>query len=252
MRTSTLLWSLAAVATGQASAASMSHGHAAAHRRMHEVENEHYLEYEKRGDGHIQAQDLAHLKSIGVISGGVNLEKQCDNVWIGNNGPYTNQFINKSGQQVVLVVWGVQASWVNAKQPEITVTIPADNKKTLSFSNGATGGWAVVGANTRLQNGQIFETWGEYTFGTYGVVDVSREVNMNGRSMAIHGPQCVSDMNRCVFVCPSGQNSCWQEYELKNCANGSQPGANYGMSYGKPSGGCGGMGSSAHLTTIIS
>lgn len=250
MRASVILSSLLAFATGQAIAASISHNHAAAHRRMQLVEED---AFEKRGayPGHVHPDDITHLKSLGFVDGGVNAESDTDNVWIGKNGPYTNKFINKSGKRVILVVWGTEGSWVNAKRPDITVSIPAGKKKTLSFSNTANGAWAVVGKDTQLVNGQISDTWGEFTFGPYGVVDVSREVNMNGRKMAIHGPQCVTDMDTCVFVCPSGMETCWQEYELHNCDNGSQPGANYGQFAGMPSGGCGGMGESAHLRTII-
>jgi hypothetical protein len=250
MRASFFLSSLLAFATGQAIAASIAHNHAAAHRRMQVVEEE---GFEKRGahSGHVHPADSAHLKALGFVDCGVNAEADNGGVWIGKDGPYTNTFINRSGKHVILVVWGTEGSWVNAKRPEITLSIPAGKKKTLSFSNTASGAWAVVGKNTKLVNGQISNTWGEYTFGPYGVVDVSREVNMNGHKMAIHGPKCVTDMERCVFVCPNGMETCWQQYELHNCDNGSQPGANYGQYAGMPSGGCGGMGDSAHLTTYI-
>ena len=102
-----------------------------------------------------------------------------------------------------------------------------------------------------MVNGQISNTWLEHTFGPYGVVDVSREVNMAGHGISTVGPTCTTNMDTCVFTCPSGQNSCWTEYLLLNCENGSQGGANYGMYGGMPSGGCGGMGSWAALKTTL-
>lgn len=100
--------------------------------------------------------------------------------------------------------------------------------------------------------GQISETWGEGTFGEqWSTVDVSREVNMNGRPMKIVTPQCVSDMDTCVFKCSNGESSCMYGYSLVNCATGSQPGAGAGSYEGAASGGCTGMGSSAALKTYL-
>lgn len=102
-----------------------------------------------------------------------------------------------------------------------------------------------------MVNGQISDTWGEGTFNApYSVVDVSREVNMQGRNMKIVGPQCTSDMNTCVFKCKTG-NVCLTGYELVNCATGSQAGANFGWYDGAASGGCGGMGQGANLKTYL-
>jgi hypothetical protein len=100
--------------------------------------------------------------------------------------------------------------------------------------------------------GQISQTWGEYTFGAFSTVDVSREVNMNGRAMSIKTPNCVSDMNTCVFKCLGGVTSCMTGYELSNCAPGSQAGANYGTSFGAPSGGCSSIPAGAKLQTVFS
>lgn len=186
------------------------------------------------------------MKSIGL-----NPTASNGHAWIGADGQYTNEFINQSGEDVVLVVWGPAGSWVNAIQPQITISIPNNSSKTLSFPSGASGAWAPIYASTKLVNGQISETWGEFTFGQWGVVDVSREVNMKGRSMSIVGPKCTTNMDQCVFVCPDGQDVCTYGYILKNCANGSQAGANYGTYAGSPSGGCGGMGDAAHLKTYL-
>lgn len=192
------------------------------------------------------------LSTLGFAAVGLNSLTNNNQVWIGTDGQYTNEFTNDSGEDLILVVWGPDASWVNAKQPLITYSLPAGQSCTLSFASGLSGAWSAIYGDTTMVNGQVSNTWGEFTFGEYGVVDVSREVNMNGHSMSIVGPQCTSNMNTCVFTCPSGQDSCWTQYELLNCENGSQAGANYGTYGGMPSGGCGGMGNGAALQTTLS
>lgn len=172
-------------------------------------------------------------------------------VWIGDSGKYTNEFINRSTQHLILVVWGPDASWVNVHQPLITISLPPGASDTISFASGTSGAWAAVYDDTGLVNGQVFETWGEYTFGEQGCVDVSREVNMLGHNMTIKTGNCISDMDTCVFKCKDGAVTCWLEYELANCENGSQPGATYGIHDGAPSGGCGGMGATATIDTVF-
>lgn len=195
--------------------------------------------------------DASKLSSLGVASMGVNSASPNGQAWLGQSGPYQNEFSNGSGQDLILVVWGVAGSWINAVQPVITASIPAGQSVWVSFADGASGAWTAIYPDTQLVNGQASNTWGEYTFGNFGVVDVSREVNMNGHPMSIQGPSCTSDMNTCVFMCSSG-SVCTFDYILVNCENGSQPGANYGTFDGAPSGGCGGMGSSATLKTTFS
>lgn len=150
-----------------------------------------------------------------------------------------------------MVIWGVAGSWVNVIQPHITASIPAGQSIWVSFADGASGAFTAVYGDTTLVNGQLSNTWGEFTFGQWGVVDVSREVKMDGHGLSIVGPSCTTDMDTCVFKCSSG-NVCTFDYVLENCANGSQPGANYGIHEGAPSGGCGGMGSAASLKTTFS
>jgi len=195
--------------------------------------------------------DAGRLTALGVGSLGINAVSNNGQAWIGSDGPYTNEFTNASGEDLILVVWGVAGSWINAVQPTITASLAAGASLTVSFADGASGAWTAIYSDTQLVNGQASNSWGEFTFGQWGVVDVSREVNMNGHAMSIVGPSCTTDMNTCVFVCSSG-NSCITGYELLNCENGSQPGANYGTYDGAPSGGCGGMGASAALTTTFS
>jgi len=193
--------------------------------------------------------DSSTLSALGCQLG-VNADSDNGGVWLGSDGTYTNEFTNAAGEDIILVVWGPDASWVNANKPLITVSLASGASTTVSFANGAIGAWSAVYSGTTMVNGQISETWGEYTFSEEGVVDVSREVNMSGHSMSIVGPECTTDMSTCVFVCSSG-NTCLTGYELLDCAAGSQAGAQYGTYGGLPSGGCGGLGSGASLKTTL-
>lgn len=195
------------------------------------------------------------LNGLGFTCPGANPTSNNGAVWLGGGGTYTNNFVNKASETIILVIWGPQGSWVNAVPPLITTAIEPGQSQMVSFANGASGAWSALYSDTKLVNGQVCNTWGEFTFAApYSTVDVSREVNMSGKGMEIQTPQCVSNMDTCVFVCDSG-NSCLTGYSLVNCAIGSQPGANYGTAnYGDgpvPSGGCSGMGDSAALTTIL-
>lgn len=208
----------------------------------------------KRDTSLLSATDSSALTSAGFSALGINSVSSSGlNAWVGSDGKWTNEFINQSGNDLVLVVWGPLGSWVTAVQPHITVSIPAGGSQTVSFPDGWSGAWAPFHpGQTSMVNGQISDTWGEATFqAPYSVVDVSREVNYGGKSMSIVGPTCTSDMNTCVFQCQNGLNTCLTGYELLNCATGSQAGANYGTYNGAASGGCGGMGSSANLKTYL-
>ena len=191
------------------------------------------------------------LSDLGFSAVGLNAESSAEGgVWLGTNGPYTSEFCNESGEDLILVIWGPQGSWVNVKQPLVTASIANGTSTTVSFASGQSGAWSAIYDDTVMLNGQISNTWGEYTFSEMGVVDVSREPNMKGRAMRIVGPTCVSDMETCVFVCKAA-DICMYDYELVNCAPGSQPGAQYGLDYGAPSGGCGGLGTSAQIKTYL-
>jgi len=165
-------------------------------------------------------------------------------VWLGDDGDYVNEVSNASDEPVILVVWGPDASWVNAAQPLVTLNISPGSSRNVSFATGTIGAYSAIYSDTTLVNGQISNTWGEFTFGPKGVVDVSMEVNMSGHPMSIqNGNTCVSDMEQCVFQCVTG-NSCWLEYVLQNCD--SQTGANDGRdANGNPTGGCGDLGALA-------
>jgi len=200
----------------------------------------------------LNAVDSANLLSLGFSSLGLNPTSQGNTPWVGTDGQFTNEFINQSEEDLVLTVWGPAGSWVNAIRPQLTLSIPHNSSQTVSFPVGWSGAWAPVFGSSKLLNGQIFDTWGEGTFNPpYSVVDVSREVNMNGKSMSIVGPQCTTDMNTCVFKCAGDVEQCLTGYELVNCDSGSQAGANFGTYEGAASGGCGGMGNSAALKTYL-
>ena len=197
----------------------------------------------------LSSTSASQLATLGCQTG-VNAVSDNGGVWLGGGGAYTNTYQNIAGQDLIVVIWGPDASWVNVNQPLITVDLPAGGSQVVSFASGAIGAWSAVYSDTVMSNGQISNTWGEYTFSPEGVVDVSREVNMNGHGMSIVGPQCTTDMNTCVFVCSYG-DVCMTDYELLDCAAGSQPGAQYGTYGGFPSGGCGGLGDSAALNTYL-
>jgi hypothetical protein len=197
----------------------------------------------------LSSTSASTLATLGCQTG-ANAASDNGGVWLGGGGAYTNTYTNNAGEDLILVIWGPDASWVNANQPLVTVDLPAGGTQLVSFASGSIGAWSAIYSDTVMSNGQISNTWGEYTFSPEGVVDVSREVNMSGHGMSIVGPQCTTDMNTCVFVCSSG-NVCLTNYELLNCAPGSQAGAQYGTYGGFPSGGCGGLGDSAAVTTYL-
>jgi len=209
--------------------------------------------------GTLYEDQVSMLATLGVNGVGVNAFGRdvpgSSGVWLGDDGDYVNEFTNESNEGVVLLVWGPAASWVNKFQPLITLNISPGSSRNVSFATGTSGAFSAVYSDTSLVNGQVSNTWGEFTHSTDGVVDVSMEVNMSGHGMSIDTANgCTTNMEQCVFQCTSG-NSCWQEYVLKNCDAGSQPGAQYGESYGMPSGGCGGLGTRANgqiLKTTLS
>src|SRR5256714_8961716 len=109
-------------------------------------------------------------------------------VWIGPGDAYTNTFTNNAGEHLILVIWGPDASWVNADHPLVTMDLPASSSQLISFASGAVGAWSSIYPDTVMSNGQISNTCGEYTMSPDGVIDVSREVNMNDHGMSIVVP----------------------------------------------------------------
>lgn len=201
---------------------------------------------------YITSSDSDRLIQMGFAAIGINDIGPTTDVWIGDTGAYVNRFTNGSGEDLILVIWGPGASWVNVYQPLVTISLSVGISIVISFASGAIGAWSAIYSDTVISKGLISNTWGEYTMSPAGVVDISRELNMAGHAMQIIGPECTCDMNTCVFICRSGQVVCETDYALLNCAIGSQPGAQYGLdSEGEPSGGCGGIGDNALLKTTF-
>lgn len=255
MRVSTETLVFGALAAGQVAAGTVhgkAHNHAARHAEILKAHHE-ARDLKSRDLNLLSSTAAGLLTGLGFKSLGLNAVSQGNVPWIGTDGQFTNEFINQSDEDLSMVIWGPMGSWVNAVQPQITVSIPSNSSKTVSFPIGWSGAWAPVYSDTKLVNGQIHDTWGEGTFAPpYSVVDVSREVNMQGRHMSIVGPECTSSMDTCVFKCKdSSAVSCLTGYELVNCATGSQKGANFGFYEGAASGGCGGMGNGANLKTYL-
>lgn len=238
---------VASMAIGQAAAGILNHRHFHMPREAKPV-----VSVPEKRDV-LSTAGNALLSKIGLTQIGANAASNNGGVWLGGDGPYVNDFINSSGEEIILVIWGVAGSWVNAVKPLITVSIPAGAVQTVSFANGASGAWAPIYPDTVMsQWGQISQTWGEFTFnGQWSTVDVSREVNMSGKKMSIFDGQCTSDFDRCVFQCKGGVASCLTGYELHNCEAGSQPGAQIGQHDGADTGGCSGMKDTGKLTTTF-
>jgi hypothetical protein len=141
-------------------------------------------------------------------------------------------------------------SWMSdpAKPPLITVGLNPGESTTISCGD-VTGGMAAVYSGTTLSPyGQVYQTWVEFTYGAYGTVDVSREVNMSGNPVSVVGSKCTTDMSTCVFTCKSA-NQCMDAgtYVLNNC--GPQNGGQTDLA--AMNGGCL-MGPNAKLTTTFS
>ena len=173
-------------------------------------------------------------------------------VWQGADGPYVNTITNNAGEDVALVAWNNGQFKLDASSPPaFTTLIPNGQSVDVSMSDSYSGAMTVVHPDTELSmSGIISNTLIEMTTGEYGVVDISREVNMAGTNITVAQDKCTTSMDQCVFTCNSGASTCWLAgtYDLTNCATGSQPGASYGEYAGAPSGGC--MIESKMTTTI--
>lgn len=176
----------------------------------------------------------------------------------GSNGPYVVQAKNNKNTDMMLVIWnannGYSSSFVGkgVQAPVMTVVIGAGKTQAISFQSGASGSMAPVWSSTAPTTmGQISNTWLEFTFSPTGVVDVSREVDMGGDSIAttVGSNGCKSDMQTCSFQCVDGSNSCVDSYQLKNCDANSMPGAQ-SSSTGKD-GGCGWLGASSETIQAV-
>lgn len=198
----------------------------------------------------LEARSADLLSTLGALTG-INAATKTSNCWQGEDGDYVNYVKNEGTADMILLVWGPGGSFVNTIQPLITTTVAANETVPLSFANGASGAMSVAYEGTTMAWGQIANTWVEHTFsGDWSTIDVSREPNMNGDSMTVVTPGCVSDMDTCSFVCNNGATSCWEagSYTLQNCnaANGG------GSDAAAMNGGCNGMPLGSKLYTYIS
>ena len=204
--------------------------------------------------------DCKILANLGLTSQG----GKTGGTVVGGKNPNVWTVTNKSSKDIIVVTWGPNASWVNANQPDVTYSLAAGKSVTLTTPNGYSGAMsAIYGSDTKLVNGQVSNTWLEFTTGDYGVINVSREVNTKGNTVSgtitsSSGQKCTTDFSKCVFTCGGDATSCWQPltsanptgYHLLNCAAGSQPGAQSGSFDGGDSGGCGGFSSSGAKVSV--
>jgi hypothetical protein len=172
---------------------------------------------------------------------GVNSKESCDTAWLGDDSNWKMNIRNQHSESIYVFCWGPEGSWVNVKTPAISIRLAPGEKQTVSFAEGFSGACTHAGAGIdSLVNGQIANTWAEFTFKpTYGVFDVSREPKSFGTPISMQGSKCLSDMETCVFKCKEGEDSCTFGYTLHNCSesNGGGKGIDY-TGNGGDSGGC--------------
>lgn len=201
----------------------------------------------------LSASDCQYMSNIGMAGHGSNPTGNAP-VWVGSNGNSVFRFHNRAGVAIILIFWnGKGNSFVSGRAPDISYSIPNGGDVTLSLNDNLAGAFAAIYAQrTSLNNaGQIWNTWGEWSTGAGGTLDVTREPNMHGNGIQIHtnngcNSQWANGVSQCAFTCTqitnSQYDSCYQSgtYRLDNCANGSQPGASsgYDPGAGGDSGGC--------------
>ncbi|KAM3429080.1 hypothetical protein MY4824_008448 [Beauveria thailandica] len=204
-------------------------------------------------------QDCQHMSDVGFGSMGKNMDGDNGVIWVGDDGHTTFTFTNRAGADACLtvVVWlhtdDYVSSFVNVRQPHVTWSLPGHGDSvTVSMAPGISGAFAALHRGvTVLRDGQVFNTWGEWSTGPHATVDVSRQPRMDGNRMEIEtAGGCRANMDRCVFKCRHA-NRCGPEgdWYLENCEAGSQPGnPHFGFDHlGKHSGGCGGYENGGHV-----
>ncbi|KAK0707705.1 hypothetical protein B0H67DRAFT_556354 [Lasiosphaeris hirsuta] len=210
----------------------------------------HAIDCERTVQGLTKA-DCRYLSSIGFTGPGSNpSSNSAGKIWLGSNGPNIFTFANKANTDVVLVLWddsnSYASSFVTQYAPKLTVSIAAGGRTTISLANGVTGAWSAVyrggvaGPTKVSANGQVENTWGEFTTGEWATVDVSRLITMSGNQFSVKvGTGCQADNARCAYVCKSG-STCWLSgsYDLIGCKN--QPNNNAWYGGADPEGGCAG------------
>ncbi|TKX22068.1 hypothetical protein C1H76_5701 [Elsinoe australis] len=261
-------------AAALANAASIPHGHAHAHTHRAALQKREPLQFISAADtsrlaavmgfGGANAKPTDTL-SVQGIKTGLNLPAASNPdapVTVGGDGPFKVEFKNESPDDIVVIVWTNcnkinpwDAAIVKDNTPDVTHTLKANTSTIVSYdptkaaNNAISGGWAAVYPNTIMNNGFIFEPWGEVTFTTssvFSTTDVSLLPNMKGNKMEIRNyenegdaePRCASTMTKCSFVCPNGEQFCQFGGIIQNCPVGT-PYTTSSSDYAH--GGCGGL-----------
>jgi hypothetical protein len=190
------------------------------------------------------------------VMAGKNPTSSNDFAWLGEDGPWTNEMVNKAGCDLTLVLWKKDAGaamFVQTSQPYLTVKIPAGKSITVSLADGVSGAYTAIYPDTEWATpGFLRNTLGEFTTGKYATFDVSRETSMNGHPMTIETPGCTSTMEDCVFKCTKFDEGDWcgtaGSYEL---VKGNAATCNMGLHDGQPTGGCQGFSAPGKATTTF-
>jgi hypothetical protein len=173
-------------------------------------------------------------------------------LWEGKNGRFRLHMKNNSPSRIVVKYWVGGAGFLNGYNPQPTVferTMDPQAYVVVSTADHLEHvGFSAIYPDTRFE-GQIYNTWGEFSVTDTSVINVSREPWMKGHRLEIKTPTgCIANMDRCAFVCTNGKDRCGEkgEYDLIGCNPGDQPWTNKGWYNGAPSGGCG-MGNDGDL-----
>ncbi|KAH8896446.1 hypothetical protein GQ53DRAFT_15808 [Thozetella sp. PMI_491] len=179
--------------------------------------------------------DCNYLVKIGAQVG-TNSRSNNGQAWIGEGGPSTIHVTNTNANPaapIILVVWGPSGSWINAVKPLVTYSLTnVGDSVTISLGEGFSGAMAGIYDHlTYLVDGQVFNTWAEFTTqgnGKVGTIDVSRLPNMGGNPMELWTPgaACHASMTECAYVCISG-NRCGYvdgQVNLLNCVGPNKNG----------------------------
>ncbi|KAF1925949.1 uncharacterized protein M421DRAFT_423230 [Didymella exigua CBS 183.55] len=199
------------------------------------------------------------VKSLGIVSTGKNDKSSNGGIWIGDDSAWKAEFTNDANEDAVIFCWkanGFSGMSLNVNQPEISVGLKSGEKTVVSFAANVPAACAPAFSSTKLANfGGLDQTWWEVTFGQSGAFDVSRNVNMKGRTISSKGSKCVSDMNTCVFKCKEKNgvtpDSCESgtDYDLFECGASSGGGGGYDTVMAGTGGGCA-MGSSSETVKV--
>ncbi|KAF2649773.1 hypothetical protein K491DRAFT_610128, partial [Lophiostoma macrostomum CBS 122681] len=180
------------------------------------------------------------LTTLGAATDVVNSKTNNGAAWLSDESDWKINFKNSQSDSIYVFCWSAANAWINAHPALIAIHLGAGDSQTVSFAEGFSGACSSADSGMKLDDGLISNTWAEFTFTpTYGVFDVSREVNLDGSSISMQGSQCLSDMNTCVFKCGGGATSCISGYVLENCSasNGGGSGVDTAGN-GGASGGC--------------